>query len=593
MKRAGALVATAVALACATARASAWDDTGHRQIADIAWNRLNHRAKGEIRAILMAGDPRFRPVSDAEPDVRDAFRKLATFPDVIKFTKTTLYEDQIDSMNRLFFVASAPDPNDSEDVRCKTWHYYDVAIRDRGKHGPKESNALKALRKARTEIVRLERSGDPDRKSECWWLAWIEHLVGDLHQPLHCCSSFALLPNGDAGGNLFPIKDPVTGRAGRLHAYWDGAIGRAIGAERQQGLSPNVEVVSERWARSCPLTRSEARNLSVISWIKHGAALADTVAYKGIEPDSAPSQEYAAKQAALCERQAVLAGFRLAALLNEELGREYRSGKSMTLATETGAQPNRQFAALPSLKHRVAVIAHRAGGGISPENTLAAIRRAIALGVDYVELDIRATKDGSLVIMHDRTVDRTTNGSGAIKDLTLAEVRALDAGSKFDAKFAGERVPTFDEALRLCKGKVHIYVDHKVAPTEQVFRAIRRFGMEKEVVIYNGTDGLQEWKRIASHLPVMPSVPDAFRRAGGIADYEKLLPAEVLDGNLTEWTRDLVEQSHGLGVKVYVDNLGANDNAEGFRRAIDMGVDGIQTDFPDQLLATLRESPGR
>ena len=123
------------------------------------------------------------------------------------------------------------------------------------------------------------------------------------------------------------------------------------------------------------------------------------------------------------------------------------------------------FADLPRLKHPIAVIAHRAGRGIAPENTLAAIRKAIALKVDYVELDIRATKDGHLVIMHDRTVDRTTKGTGAVKDLTLAEIRALDAGSKFDATNAGERVPTFEEVLKLCRGKVHIYVDHKEAPT--------------------------------------------------------------------------------------------------------------------------------
>src|SRR5262249_10137449 len=101
----------------------------------------------------------------------------------------------------------------------------------------------------------------------------------------------------------------------------------------------------------------------------------------------------------------------------------------------TAAQPNPAFAPLPPLKHPIAVIAHRAGRALSPENTLAAIRKAISLGVDYVELDIRAAKDGPLVIMHDGSVDRTTNGQGKVKELTLAEIRALDAGSKFDPKY--------------------------------------------------------------------------------------------------------------------------------------------------------------
>ncbi len=253
--------------------------------------------------------------------------------------------------------------------------------------------------------------------------------------------------------------------------------------------------------------------------------------------------------------------------------------------------PASSMASLPSLKHPIAVIAHRAGRNGTPENTLSAIRNAIRLGVDYVELDIRTTKDGKLVIMHDGTVDRTTNGKGAVKELDLDSLRALDAGSKYDAKFAGEKVPTFEEVLTLCRDKVHIYVDHKEAPTQQVLDAIKAHGMEKQVVVYNSPRELQEWKRIAPQIPVMPSLPNQYRRVDGIAEFEKTLPAEVLDGNLREWTRELVDQAHAAGVKVYVDNLGENDNPAGFRKAIEMGVDGIQTDFPDRLIDYLKENP--
>jgi glycerophosphoryl diester phosphodiesterase len=265
-------------------------------------------------------------------------------------------------------------------------------------------------------------------------------------------------------------------------------------------------------------------------------------------------------------------------------------GALMCAALALTPAPNPDFAPLPSLKHSIAVIAHRAGRGIMPENTLAAIRNAIRLGADYVELDIRATKDGQLVIMHDGKVDRTTNGKGAVKDLDFATIRALDAGSKFSAKYAGEKVPTFDEVLALCHGKMHIYVDHKEAPTEQVFEAIKKHHMEKEVVIYNDPRALMEWKKVAPRLPVMPSLPDQYRKPGGVAKFEKVLAAEVVDGNLVEWTKELVDQCHALGVKVYVDNLGPNDNLQGFKKAIEMGVDGIQTDYPDQLLAYLKES---
>ena len=103
-------------------RALAWDAVGHLQVADIAWTKLNPRAKSEITAILLQGDPRFRPVSDKEADVREAFRKAATYADVIKGDRKTQYEDIIPQMNGLFFILSKPDPANREDELCKTWH---------------------------------------------------------------------------------------------------------------------------------------------------------------------------------------------------------------------------------------------------------------------------------------------------------------------------------------------------------------------------------------------------------------------------------------------------------------------------------------
>jgi hypothetical protein len=315
-----AVALAAAALICG-GRALAWDDAGHMQVADIAWSRLNDRAKREVGAILMAADPRFRPATVAEADVRAAFRKSATFPDYIKFTKDTIYENDLDAMNRTFFVVKPPDPKDNEDVRCKTWHYYDVALHDRGVHPPKESNALNALSKARYEITALEATAAPDRRLQNWWLVWIEHITGDLHQPLHCVSNFESLPNGDAGGNLFMIKTPGSARPGRLHGYWDGGISRAIAADKAQGLSPSAVDVSQRWQQEFPASTADAADTDVMSWIDEGAALADTVVYVGIEKDQEPSKGYTQLQTALCKRQAVLGGARLAAILNETLGK--------------------------------------------------------------------------------------------------------------------------------------------------------------------------------------------------------------------------------------------------------------------------------
>lgn len=248
-----------------------------------------------------------------------------------------------------------------------------------------------------------------------------------------------------------------------------------------------------------------------------------------------------------------------------------------------------QTTQLPPVKKRIAVIAHRGGAGIMPENTLAAFQRAIQLGCDYVEVDVRTTRDGKLVILHDSTLDRTTDGSGKVRDLTLAAVRRLDAGAKFSPRYRGEKVPTLDEVFELCKGEVNVYIDHKEAPIAEVLRVIRRHRIEKQVIVYGGLDKLREWKQADPQIPVLPSLPEPYRRPGGIKEFKKVLSVEALDGNMADWTAGLVEEAHREDIAVYVDNLGFSDTPEGYRHSLAMDVDGIQTDFPDDLLKILRQ----
>ena len=230
-----------------------------------------------------------------------------------------------------------------------------------------------------------------------------------------------------------------------------------------------------------------------------------------------------------------------------------------------------------------------AGAGIMPENTLAAFQHAIRLGCDYVEIDVRTTRDGKLVIMHDRTVDRTTNGTSAVNEMPFSAIRRLDAGTKFSPLYRGERVPTLDEVLQLCRGKINVYVDHKEAPTEAILRTIHRHRMEKQVLVYGGLDKLKEWKRLAPHIAVMPSPPQEYRKPGGIAELKKVLSVEALNGDLDLWTPELVQEAHREGITVYVDNLGFSDTPEGYRQSLAMEVDGIQTDYPDELLRLLKQ----
>src|SRR6266702_780459 len=96
-------------------------------------------------------------------------------------------------------------------------------------------------------------------------------------------------------------------------------------------------------------------------------------------------------------------------------------------------------------------IAHRGASGNAPENTLAAFRKAVALGATFIETDLQLSRDARFVAIHDATVNRTTNGQGAVHDMTLADLRRLDAGSWFGSEFAGERIPTLEEILEFSK----------------------------------------------------------------------------------------------------------------------------------------------
>ena len=243
-----------------------------------------------------------------------------------------------------------------------------------------------------------------------------------------------------------------------------------------------------------------------------------------------------------------------------------------------------------SIKTRILVVAHRGAHEEAPENTLAAFRKAIELGCDYVEVDVRRTKDGALVLMHDRSVDRTTNGTGNVADLTLADIRALDVGIKRGAQWAGERVPTFDEALTLCKGKVRIYVDNKAGPPDQVIAEIEKHKMLKDVVIYDSPEACREFKKLRSKVWIMPGHPKSVE---AIAELARDLKPETLDGNVRDWTQELADAAHRADIQVWVDNLGKNDNETGFRKSLAMGVDAIQTDHPGLLLRFLKEKGRR
>jgi len=306
-------------------QAYAWDSPGHQQIADIAWSKLNQNAKKQIALILGAGDAQFRPTGVGEDKARSAFRKAATFPDFIKEHRGTSYEQEVQSFNDKFHPVNDPLISPTQQTLCKSWHFLDTPIRFTGTPPARaKSNALAALTLARMQLSQLQQTPNPDRRMQAWWLCWIEHVVGDLHQPLHCASSFQT-GHGDEGGNLFKLglNDLVhPDRKMALHSFWDAGIDHAKKSEQALHLPITVDQVTARWNGDglLPFNSPEATNLDVMSWITKGSELADQKVYSGIAVGGIPDSPYKSAQESLCKRQAVLAGYRLANLLNGMLG---------------------------------------------------------------------------------------------------------------------------------------------------------------------------------------------------------------------------------------------------------------------------------
>lgn len=238
---------------------------------------------------------------------------------------------------------------------------------------------------------------------------------------------------------------------------------------------------------------------------------------------------------------------------------------------------------LPESKHALVVIAHRGNHVNVPENTLASYKLAIEAGADYVEVDLRTTKDGHLVVLHDSKVDRTTNGQGKISDMTLKEVKKLQV---FNQNWKRHRIPEFREVLQTCKGKINIYLDFKEADVAQTWKQIEAAGMEHQVVVYlNKKEQYAEWKKIAPHLPLMTSLPEEMYNEEGLKLFLKEMKISVLD-NLSDPT--LVKLANELGVAVWLDVQDPKEGAVSWNAALKKGVNGLQTDKPAELVEYLK-----
>lgn len=249
-----------------------------------------------------------------------------------------------------------------------------------------------------------------------------------------------------------------------------------------------------------------------------------------------------------------------------------------------------QSSRLPIAKHTTIVVAHRGDHTEAPENTLAAFRNAITNGVDYVEIDLRTSKDGELVIMHDASIGRMTNGEGAVKEKTLAELKQLVVADKAHPEWARESVPTFAEVLQLCKDKIYIYLDFKAASVTATMVLLKKYGMEKSVLVYiNSEEQYREWKRTVPDMPLMLSLPDNVKNAQGVTEFLATTAVDILDGSYEDYTPEMVKAAMAKNVPVCPDIQSTHEGPEEWGSALSKGFKGLQTDHPKLLIDYLKK----
>jgi glycerophosphoryl diester phosphodiesterase len=231
------------------------------------------------------------------------------------------------------------------------------------------------------------------------------------------------------------------------------------------------------------------------------------------------------------------------------------------------------------------VIAHRGASSYAPENTIVAFDLAIEMGVSHIELDVHSTRDSHIVVIHDDTVDRTTDGTGSVTSHTLAGLKALDAGSWFEQTFSGERMPTFREVLQRYGGRVHIHTEikgHSAHLSQQTADLVRQHGMAERVTITSFQKArLEETRAYAPELPtgwLVAEVSDAVIAQARAMGLTQICP------RANTVTPELTHRLHAEGFVVRAWGVATEDL---MRQVVKAGADGMTVNFPDKLIAYL------
>jgi glycerophosphoryl diester phosphodiesterase len=238
----------------------------------------------------------------------------------------------------------------------------------------------------------------------------------------------------------------------------------------------------------------------------------------------------------------------------------------------------------PKVKNNFVVIAHRGFHAEFPENTIESLRKAIEIGVDYVEVDIRTTLEGVPVVMHDANAERTTDGKGKISEMSTVDFRNL--------KIKGTDInpPTLSSYLMEAKGKINLYLDIKDADAVRINGLLEKYQMKNNVVIYCSSPQVFEWKKVAPTIPIIVSPPTTAKNPIEFESYVLSFPVSILDGSLKMYDATIINKLSEIHIPVWLDTLNAEDNEESWNAAIALGIKALQTDKPLELISFLQKN---
>ncbi|MGV8146219.1 MAG: glycerophosphodiester phosphodiesterase [Alkaliphilus sp.] len=230
------------------------------------------------------------------------------------------------------------------------------------------------------------------------------------------------------------------------------------------------------------------------------------------------------------------------------------------------------------------ILAHRGASAYAPENTIIAFKEAIKMGADGFELDVHLSKDGYLIVIHDESVDRTTNGNGFIKDLTLDEIKRLDAGSWYDSKFYKEKVSTLDEVVHLVKDTpLLVNIEIKNGPffyegiEQKIVDCVVKYDMQDRVIISSF-----DHYSVVKIKEINPSIKTGalfVSRTIAPWKYIKKIGADALHPHFISVTSEMVKNCHESNIEIHTYTVNEPEHINYLNK---LGVDSIITNFPDR-----------